>query len=37
VAIPVSQLKEHGGKVILPGGSKDAIKALPEFEYADNQ
>jgi sporulation protein YlmC with PRC-barrel domain len=37
VAIPVSQLKENGGKVILPGGSKDAIKALPEFESADNQ
>jgi sporulation protein YlmC with PRC-barrel domain len=34
VAIPVSQLKEAGGKFILPGGSKDAIKAMPEFEYA---
>jgi hypothetical protein len=33
----VGQLKENGGKFILPGGSKDAIKALPEFEYADNQ
>jgi len=31
------QLKENGGKFILPGGSKDAIKALPEFEYADKQ
>jgi sporulation protein YlmC with PRC-barrel domain len=37
VAIPVSQLKENGGKFILPGGSKDAIKALPEFEYVNNQ
>ena len=37
VAIPVSQLKENDGKFILPGGSKDAIKAMPEFEYADNQ
>ena len=37
VAIPVGQLKENGGKFILPGGSKDAIKALPEFEYAHNQ
>ena len=37
VAIPVGQLKENGGKFILPGGSKDAIKALPEFEYADKQ
>src|SRR5882672_710824 len=37
VAIPVGQLKQNGGKFILPGGSKDAIKALPEFEYADKQ
>src|SRR5258708_22429839 len=37
VAIPVSQLKDDGGKFILPGGSKDAIKAMPEFEYANNQ
>src|ERR1700731_2268969 len=33
VAIPVSQLKEDGGKFILAGASKDAIKAMPDFEY----
>ena len=37
VAIPVSQLKEDGGKFILAGASKDAIKAMPEFEYAPKQ
>jgi sporulation protein YlmC with PRC-barrel domain len=37
VAIPVSQLKEDGGRFILAGASKDAIKAMPEFEYAPNQ
>src|SRR6478735_9815817 len=37
VAIAVSQLKEDGEKFILPGGSRDAIKAMPEFEYAHNQ
>jgi sporulation protein YlmC with PRC-barrel domain len=37
VAIPVSQLKEDGGKFILAGASKDAIKAMPAFEYAHNQ
>jgi sporulation protein YlmC with PRC-barrel domain len=37
VAIPVSQLKEDGGKYILAGATKDAIKAMPEFEYATNQ
>ena len=34
VAIPVNQLKEDGERFILAGGSKDAIKAMPEFEYA---
>jgi sporulation protein YlmC with PRC-barrel domain len=37
VAIPVSQLKEDGGKFILAGASKDAIRAMPEFEYAPKQ
>jgi hypothetical protein len=34
VAIPVNQLKEDNGRFVLAGGSKDAIKAMPEFEYA---
>jgi sporulation protein YlmC with PRC-barrel domain len=34
VAIPVNQLKENDGKFILAGATKDAIKAMPEFEYA---
>jgi sporulation protein YlmC with PRC-barrel domain len=34
VAIPVNQLKEDGGRFILAGATKDAIKAMPEFEYA---
>jgi sporulation protein YlmC with PRC-barrel domain len=34
VAIPVSQLKENDGKIILAGATKDAIKAMPPFEYA---
>ena len=34
VAIPVSQLKETDQKFILAGGTKDAIKAMPPFEYA---
>jgi sporulation protein YlmC with PRC-barrel domain len=37
VAIPVSQLKEDGGKFILAGASKEAIKAMPEFDYAPKQ
>ena len=34
VAIPFAQLKEDGDKLVLPGATKDAIKALPEFQYA---
>jgi len=37
VAIPVSQLKEDGGRFILAGASKEAIKAMPEFDYAPKQ
>jgi len=34
VAIPVTQLSQQNGKFLLPGATKDAIKALPKFEYA---
>jgi len=34
IAIPASQLKQQDGKFVLPGASKEAIKALPKFEYA---
>jgi sporulation protein YlmC with PRC-barrel domain len=35
VLIPITQLKQaESGKVVLPGATKQAIKALPKFEYA---
>jgi sporulation protein YlmC with PRC-barrel domain len=34
VAIPVSQLKQNDGKILLAGATKEAIKAMPPFEYA---
>jgi hypothetical protein len=34
VAIPVSQFSEQDGKFMLNGATKDAIKAMPQFEYA---
>jgi sporulation protein YlmC with PRC-barrel domain len=34
VAIPIEQLDFVNGKLVLPGATKDAIKALPEFQYA---
>jgi sporulation protein YlmC with PRC-barrel domain len=33
VAIPVEQLDFVGGKLVLAGATKAAIKALPEFQY----
>ena len=37
VAIPITQLQYQNGKFILPGATKDTIKALPEFEYAKSR
>jgi sporulation protein YlmC with PRC-barrel domain len=34
VAIPAKQLKIEKGKITLPGATKEAIKAMPKFEYA---
>jgi sporulation protein YlmC with PRC-barrel domain len=34
VAIPVYQFKLVDKKLILPGATKDALKAMPEFQYA---
>ena len=34
VAIPVNQLKAEPDRIILPGATKDALKAMPKFEYA---
>ena len=33
VVIPINQLKMHEGSLMLPGATKDALKALPKFEY----
>ena len=34
VAIPMDQIKVVGGKFVIAGASKDALKAMPEFHYA---
>ena len=33
VAIPVNQFAERNGKLVLNGATRDAIKAMPPFEY----
>jgi sporulation protein YlmC with PRC-barrel domain len=34
VALPYEQMKTDGKKIVLPGATKDSLKALPEFKYA---
>jgi sporulation protein YlmC with PRC-barrel domain len=34
VAVPVRSFKLEAGRIVLPGATKDALKATPEFEYA---
>jgi hypothetical protein len=34
VVVPFTSLKIVDKKMVLPGGTKDALKALPEFKYA---
>ena len=34
LAIPVSQFKLVDKKLVLPGATKEALKAIPEFQYA---
>ena len=36
VVLPYEQLKTTEGRIVLPGATKDALKALPEFKYASS-
>jgi hypothetical protein len=36
VAIPVSQIQQKGGKLVMAGATKDTIKSLPTFTYAND-
>lgn len=37
VAIPTDQIKVEGTNLVLPGATKDALKAVPEFKYASKK
>ncbi len=34
VVVPYASLKLVENKIVLPGGTKDTLKMLPEFKYA---
>jgi hypothetical protein len=36
VALPFTSLKIVDKKVVLPGGTKDALQGLPDFKYNTN-
>ena len=36
VAIPVKQIQEKAGKLVMSDATKDSIKAMPEFVYAND-
>jgi hypothetical protein len=36
VVLPYEQLKAADNRIVLPGATKDALKALPEFKYASS-
>jgi sporulation protein YlmC with PRC-barrel domain len=35
VAVPVSQFTQAAGRIVLPGATRDALKAAPRFEYGN--
>ena len=36
VALPFTSLKIGDNKIVLPGGTKDALTSLPDFKYNTN-
>lgn len=36
VAIPVTQIQDQAGKLVMAGATPDLIKAMPQFEYAND-
>jgi hypothetical protein len=37
VAVPVNLFQRRNGKLVLKGATKEAIKAMPNFEYSASQ
>lgn len=35
VVVPVNQFKIKAGRISLPGATKESVKTMPEFKYAD--
>lgn len=35
VAIPIGQLQDQGGRIVMAGATKGIVKTMPTFQYAD--
>jgi len=35
VAIPFNQIEDRNGKLVMPGATREAVKQMPSFEYAN--
>lgn len=36
VAVPIAQIRDEAGKIVMPGATKEALKALAPFNYASD-
>lgn len=36
VAIPVSEIQDHAGRLVMAGATRDSIKSMSEFKYAND-
>ncbi|MFZ6673540.1 PRC-barrel domain-containing protein [Undibacterium sp. Xuan67W] len=34
VAIPITQIMDQNGRLVMPGATKDMVKSMPRFDYA---
>jgi sporulation protein YlmC with PRC-barrel domain len=36
VAMPIAQIHDDGGKIVMPGATKEIVKSMPSFDYAND-
>ncbi len=36
VAVPAAQVRDHGGRLEMPGATQDVIRTIPRFDYAND-
>jgi hypothetical protein len=36
VAVPIAQIRDQGGRIVMQGATRQTLRALPPFTYADD-